>query len=401
LYEAKFSLVDDIPLRVGAYSWLGDVQHRKLLRITPEQEAKLREVSPHWQEDDAQWWQSVLAARTKQPPGETPKEGGQDEMQHYRKQAEDSRKRIEKILTERQLDACKEYSFYAAATKVVVDSEVSEANRGFTRLQYAKLGQLRHELVRQSERDTQVHAAQILALLTARQQKMLRCEFDAIERQTRQARDAEAAGYGGNNGVPVPVLSSGITTYHAIGGGAVETAEEYYVYLPDYRELAKTTVREQLHLTDRQRKQLLKVADDFRTGYQELMGQATKGAGPYPQLGFYKSQLALEKKFGRRIEALLTPPQSAQLKDFRFLQAVFDMLQDPLVQDKVGMNQTQQSAAAEVWYGSPESECRRDRENYEKLIGMLTPSQQEKLRQALRQEPGWFVTSRVRLQLLP
>ena len=90
----------------------------------------------------------------------------------------------------------------------------------------------------------------------------------------------------------------------------------------------------------------------------------------------------------RRIEALLTPQQLADLKEADFRRDASIYLGDPEVQKKIGLDDKQKAGVLQARWDASSEIARFTRENHRKVFAVLTPQQQEKLREAV-ERGGW------------
>ena len=103
-------------------------------------------------------------------------------------------------------------------------------------------------------------------------------------------------------------------------------------------------------------------------------------AGKIPQADFVKLYQVLPKDVAGRIEALLTRPQWAAVKDIMFRETAAEVLADGFVQEKIGLSRRQQAAVKDVFRAAAERTALAEREACEKVLAILTPQQQQKLR---------------------
>ena len=172
---------------------------------------------------------------------------------------------------------------------------------------------------------------------------------------------------------------SGYNTFEGTINNAHSVPEAYLAALPRYRELARETVRKDLGLTADQQKELAQIASKFGADQGEIEKKATEQPAEW-----WKSRETLQTEVGRRIEGLLTPQQLTALKNVRVRDvSPFYVQSDPYVQDKIGLSEPQRAAMREIVRGEEEKGFNREQEIYGKLLGLLTPQQQEKLREAM------------------
>ena len=374
---------DIIPLPV--YKWLSDPENRRRIQISPEQEKKLGEIRSQYQEEDAQWQNGFVRELAKLPPDQQQTEMRKAQSQHE-EQKKVLRKRVEEVLTPRQLSACKKYTLCSSAA-IVMAYTAAFKSVGFTPEQREKLRQIDKESIRQRERQQKQKGEQLLALLTVQQRERLRAEVQRREfeppREIAENKVTSGSIFNGE------VIRSGTLTVSgyaylpvANSGKTAEPAEACIAFFPIYHALRRVSARKELSLTVTQQKQLAEIATKFRADQETLQQNATDQPSEYR-----KSKVALEADLGHQIEALLTPRQLTELKEITFRDvAPFFIQYEPLVQDKIGLSELQKAALQKISRDEKERAFNRDCETYEKLLALLTPQQQEKLREALSQD---------------
>ena len=309
------------------------------------------------------------------------------------------------MLTAQQVDRYEEYEFFLAAYLMVVDPDALKAV-GVTLEQLDKLWQLKEESDRQAKEELQQRQKELLATLSAPQREKLRAEVERVYRQKYEPAEET----GGTTYVFTATFdpaSSGTTTSSgtlsaedaALYSGATivdgstlkfdaampvssTDAVDAELSLPVYEWLGQADVRKQLGIGAAQQRQLAEIAKQYRADQEDLARKSQK----VQPADFRRSDLALTKEVARQIESLLSRRQLAALKDIVFRETAADVLDDFSVQEKIGLTERQKAALKEISRAAIQRIRRGGAENYEKLLAILTPQQQEKLRAQLSRE---------------
>ena len=149
--------------------------------------------------------------------------------------------------------------------------------------------------------------------------------------------------------------------------------------LPVYEWLSQADVRKQLGISAAQQRQLAEIARKSRADQEDLTRKSQK----VQPADFRRSDLALPKEVAGQIETLLSRQQLAALKGIIFRETAADVLDDFSVQEKIGLSQRQKAALKEISRAAIQRIRRGGVENYKKMLAILTPEQQEKLRKQL------------------
>ena len=299
------------------------------------------------------------------------------------------RKQIEKILTGQQLDAYKQHALAERVYQLMTMSPDAFNSVGVTPEQLAKLRRLAAEINRQSgERSRQQHEA-LVAVLSAGQREKLHAEVERVYRRRYEPADQGA----GTSYFGSATLSVGAVTFDdTIQGGAATPATradaaDATLYLPIYDWLGQPAVRKQLGFSAAQQKQLAEIEKKYATDNANLVEKA----GKIQQADFVKLYQALPKDVAGRIEALLTRPQWAALKEIMFRETASDVLTDSFVQEKIGLSRRQQAAVKDVFQAAEQGRARAEREACQQVLAILTPQQEQKLREEVERSEVPFI----------
>lgn len=184
----------------------------------------------------------------------------------------------------------------------------------------------------------------------------------------RQSRPAETAG--------------------ALGGGG--GAPWYDV--PGYGPLALASVQKELGLSDAQKEKLRNIAQAYRKDIQEGWRQQwekIRHLTPAEQQKYWAQQRETLARRGKEriaavrkeVEAVLTPQQLEQLREIDFRNRAAAMLQNPRTLDRLAATGEQKERLRKLREALQEKIYQLQRQSFEESFQVLTPQQQQKLRQ--------------------
>ncbi len=257
---------------------------------------------------------------------------------------EETRTRIEAVLTPQQLQEMKDFYFPRYAVGLLYDAEI-RGELGFAPQQEGQFRRVARERL-----------ARIQAVSIDKAEK----QWDMLTREQQAA-------------IPEVVRRQGPTS--AILSIAWELGFDMDNAVPGYPILAEAPVRERVGLSDEQEKQLNAVvaacAERRRTARQEQ--QSGKASHP-DALGLWEDDAK------RQVEAILTSEQLAKFNEIEFRRKVALALSYPEKRKKVGITEQQLAAFEQLEQEAHAQNYRIDCEMLDRALESLTPEQEEQLR---------------------
>lgn len=361
-----------VPQRFPPYNGIFFPELQKELKLSAEQCKRLSEVS-------ADFW-TKFKELSKENSDMTDQRKRAKYWANINQLARDCRKQIEAVVTPQQLEAYKKEVFPRHAFELLsLAQPEGRKTIGITSGQEEKLQQI---FKKRSQRPTEEEMERmeqakdaVLTALSPPQREKLRSD---VERNIRN--DEESS------------LSYSIGTYSdmPIFNLAGESGSRWApMVLPFYSELTEMAIAKRLGLSADQRKQLTQVAGEHR-GETEKLAREIKKLSPDQRKRpeFQQKARRMLEAVRRRTEAVLTPQQLAALQETVFRRRAFSTLADPKVEVKIGLDDQQKAAVKRI---NEEPAIRQDRilrEAERKLFGVLTPQQQEKIREVIDRQ-GW------------
>jgi beta-lactamase regulating signal transducer with metallopeptidase domain len=364
------------PRRYPPYCGIFFPPMQKEMNLSAEQCKRLSEVS-------ADFW-TKFKAPSKENADMTDQKMRAKYFAKVDQLARDCRQQVEAIVTPQQLEAYKKAALPLLAFEML-DRPGSRKTIGVAGGQEEKMQQIFKEYSQQlaqpptadeTKRMEQAKDA-VLAALSPRQREKLRSE---VEQSIRNSEESTLSYFiGTESDEPVFNLA-----------GPAESGKRWApMVLPFYWELTETAIAQRLGLSADQRKQLTQVEREHRGETAKLAGEIKKlPPDQRKRPEFHEKALRMLEAVRRRTEAVLTPQQLAALKDMVFRRRVFGTLADPNEEVKIGLNDQQKAAAKRINEEPANQYDRILREAARKLIGVLTPQQQDKIREVLDQQ-GW------------
>ncbi len=271
----------------------------------------------------------------------------------------DARKQVEAVLTPQQLLAYKKGMLPLQALERY-EPEVWKT-LGITPEQEEKMAECSAGL---GDRGTQAMERSVvgpLAALSPQQRDKLRSEIEEKYRKLDEDDFLARSSIGAEGSAEVTI--GGTITAMTISGGTVEAAVG--PTLPVYPRLQDkdTAIARKLGVSAEQRKQFASVAAEYESEMGKLI-EETKRLSPdqrkQPEARAKAARLHDEAR--RRIEALLTPQQLADLKEADFRRDASIYLVDPEVQKKIGLDDKQKAGVFKArWDASSEIRASRER----------------------------------------
>ncbi|TWU12086.1 hypothetical protein CA54_09040 [Symmachiella macrocystis] len=244
-------------------------------------------------------------------------------------------KKIEAVLTSRQLQTLKDFTFARWAVNLLYDADIRR-DVGFSKQQENRLRQLAKERIARFQQESLAHGEKVWGLLTKKQK-------------------AE---------IPSVVKRQGPTS--AIISLSWELGFSYENFIAYYPMLGESPVRERLQLSKEQDLQLQGVMDAANARMHNLR------AGEQPDVEASKDDKI-------RVEAILTPPQLIMLNEINFRRQVVLALSSPDKRGLLGVTAKQTAALRRFDKELYEKKYRIDRKMLGKAIEIITPSQRAQL----------------------
>jgi tetratricopeptide (TPR) repeat protein len=410
------------PIQPPGYWQLQRPEFRKQIRISPEQEKKLRAISAAISEQQAKYGRDIGERLAKLPPQKVREAAADMWRGFWPKQRESARKQVDEVLTAEQRLALKRESLRPAALELQFDPNVfksvplTQAQRDkIARISEDAQKKLRELAARQSERNE----AFLRGLKGERREKALalveaRYRDDPLHVDDVDAAllDDQAVGLimaasGPNSGSPVLVETSnpaGMTMYmtttsidapappssttfagsiSVVGNIAVNPSSAALARLPFFGEVLSQSsdLNKEWSITAAQAKQLAEITTNFQKG-QERIVATIKGLASEDRkkrrLEFLGDDKKLKAEAVQRTEKVLTPKQIAAVKEQLLRRYVYYMMRDSAAMRAIGIEEKEAAttAAAENDYDSINKPVF---EAGGKILDVLTPQQIEGL----------------------
>ena len=395
------------------YGQLRDQAIRKQLRLSAEQEKKLRGISAKYEAERNKILREAEEPYSKLRWSERNAKSGEitrkvnERLQGPQKAA---RKQIEETLSARQIEAYKELVFPSAAYGLLFTYGSFEGPvlAGATRCagpsldarmlktiaathqQAEQLEKLQAEPSQRSRGRRQAHIDRLLAVLDPKQKEKLRT---AIGREKLGPQpdepDQTAAAQQGESQTLTAVYYFTCDVWEGDDDAGVS------LYLPSaYDGLDKPSVRKQLGLSEAQETRLQAIATRFAKAAANLEDELWELNKLTPEEQARRNSEIMpaytkeQDTATRQIAALLTPKQAAALPEIDFRNAVIDALTNSRIQKAVGITADQKARLKRLADEDNERQIAARQTTIEKSLAVLTPAQKQKLREELDRQ-GW------------
>ncbi len=364
-----------VPNVFPPYCGIFSPEMRKELNLSAEQCKRLSEVSTDiWKKHET---------LSKQDADMTDQKVRARYFANIDQLAGDCRKQIEAVVTPQQLEAYKKAVLPLIAFEML-DRPESRKTIGVAGRQEEKLQQIFKESSQQraqpptpdeAKRMEQAKNA-VLDALSPQQREKLRSQ---VQQSIRNDEESTLAYFIGTySGMPI------------FSGGPIDAGERWApMVLPFYSELTETAIAQRLGLNADQRKQLAAIEREHRGEVEKLAGEIKKlSPDQRKRPDVQQRALRMLEAVRQRTEAVLSPQQLAALKEIVFRRRAFSTLADPKAAVKIGLNDQQKAAVKRINEEPANKYDRILREAARKLIGVLTPQQQDKIREVMDRQ-GW------------
>ena len=365
-----------VPQHFPPYNGIFFPIRQKELDLSAEQCKRLSEVSADF------WTRFKEISKKNSDMADRQKRGKY--MANIDQLANDCRKQVEAVVTPQQLVTYKKAVFPRLAFELLAQPQ-SHNSIGLSSGQEEELQQILKkfsqqlaQLPTQEEMEWLEKAKDaVLAALSPQQREKLRSDIEHNILNDEESSLSYSIG-----------TESGMPIFNAAGPAEAGTRWAPMV-LPFYSELTETAIAQRLGLSADQRKQLAAVAGEHRSETEKLAGE-TKKLSPDQRKcpEFQQKALRMLESVRRRTEAVLAPQQLAALKEIVFRRRAFSTLADPHVEAKIELNDQQKAAVKRINEEPVNRQDRILRGSERKLFGVLTPQQQDKIREVLDRQ-GW------------
>jgi hypothetical protein len=336
-----------------AYAPLGDENVRRLLRLSSEQERKLRDINAGFRPK----WQKFHDAR-RQPPAAEEENAA---YAGFRQEANAARKQIEQLLTAEQLTAIRQMVLQGEAIGLQRQPQIRE-KLGLSVQQGKELNRLLDEMETKAWQFQRDAADRALALLSPQQRDKLKDVLGGIDT------------VGVTDGPDGPTFSP-------------------YMYL------GWAGVQRQLELNDAQRDKLKAISAKYTPlALKQLPELRKEDADQTPNVPnarpARKKLKELGKQMRREVDAVLTPQQLATLKKLSADQRSLSLLTLPIILTKIDATQKQQEELRRLSDRRPKVESAllpEIRETGEKALAILTPRQRQIFVEEIDRQHNWLV----------
>ncbi|MBN2579802.1 MAG: hypothetical protein JXB10_12510 [Pirellulales bacterium] len=373
-------------LVLPSYSILVMPDIQKELKLSAEQKKMLRKISADYLADVKSESEMIRINAMFLAPTEDPKKLAEESKKKIKQLTDRVRKRIEGLLTAEQLQALKHLNFLMGSYGMLLDPQASKALE-LSPEQQKRIKQFRQEENRRTEKEYDKYTDQTFAVLSPEQQKKLRPEVERFYRDTHEEMaekfkpNVQTVTREGEEGQVVGTVTlelEGDIHFDAYYFVAVaETA------LPVYENLSRPEVQKTLGISADQQKQLQEIAAGFKKDSEKDMQELT-------QFEHWQKRDQQVKAVRRQIEKLLKPEQLTAMKDMIFRTQAPLVLADAQngVREKIGLSDRQKADLDRISRNFNGETNRINRTTEEKILELLTPPQQEKLRAELDRR-GW------------
>lgn len=169
--------------------------------------------------------------------------------------------------------------------------------------------------------------------------------------------------------------------------------------VPGYAALASASVQEELGLSEEQKQKLREISEAYRKEVQEgwrREWEKIRHLSPAEQQKHWAEQRETLARLGKervaavrkKVEAVLTPQQLYQLQEINFRNQAAVMLNNPGTLDRLEATPEQKERLRKIREELQEKIHKLQRQSFEESFQLLTPEQQQKLREMATREQG-------------
>ncbi|MGD0516837.1 MAG: hypothetical protein ABSA26_04815, partial [Thermoguttaceae bacterium] len=174
-----------------------------------------------------------------------------------------------------------------------------------------------------------------------------------------------------------------------------------YHWLPVYTQLEGEDVRKELKLSGEQEQKLRDIAANFQMQYEKLRKVVEKGYIKSPpgkemtkEIEAAKAEFMQNTKgVNKQIEGVLTTEQIAALRKIVVQDQAAGLVRFPTADEKIGLSDQQKKDLAKLTEEMNKKKRQLQRDNFEKMLAVLSPQQREKLHQVAGFDLGPMIIS--------
>ncbi|MGA2033327.1 MAG: LamG-like jellyroll fold domain-containing protein [Thermoguttaceae bacterium] len=304
----------------------------------------------------------------------------------------DCRKQIEAVLTSEQIQTYQQRLLEFAASRLA-GSPQNPYGITIGPEQKQKFDSAQRDIAQKAGREAERLSHAALAVLSAKQLDQLRLEFEqwnlAVEDEFWSRAFETGPVKGANGAMFFPVASE------AKDANLVKEQRDLRYNKP---------IADKLALNADQQKQFSALDAEHQKESEKLFAEVKKLSPDERKRPEIREKAAkMRKETRRRIKALLTPQQRATLEDedFRPMAAKwliwkiappegsFTTVEIPGLLQKIALNDQQIAALRRIGADLETNDYRLDQETSRKAFEVLTPQQQDKLREVVAKQQGW------------
>jgi Spy/CpxP family protein refolding chaperone len=163
--------------------------------------------------------------------------------------------------------------------------------------------------------------------------------------------------------------------------GGAPAAPANFLAVPGYWVLSMEGVQKEIGLTSEQKQKLKGVADQYQAAMRKKMEGLQDLSREEQQSRMEETARPLVQAAMKQVDAILTPEQLKSVQQTTFQLQAAQALAQPQVQEKLGLTTTQQRQLQSVYEQMREKMQQLQRDMAAKALEVLTPEQQQKLRQ--------------------
>jgi Spy/CpxP family protein refolding chaperone len=168
-------------------------------------------------------------------------------------------------------------------------------------------------------------------------------------------------------------------------------ANRNQLVVPGYWLLGIKRIQEEVGLTDDQLQDLKDISKKYQTALKRITDQLENLSQQEKKsrMAEVRQQTTQLVQSGRKkAETVLTPQQVQKLKQIDLQLRVAGMLMDSRAQENLGLSNSQRKRLGDIYQSAQDKAQQLQRETGERILGVLQPEQEDKLRQQIR-EQGW------------
>ncbi|MGO9115971.1 MAG: M56 family metallopeptidase [Thermoguttaceae bacterium] len=365
--------------------WQPELRKRLGIEFSAEQRKKLREISA----DCARKRRELL----KDGPKTTDQVQEAKFTETWDQAIKDYRRQVETVLTPQQLQTYQELTLNKEASRLLRQPEARKSiGITITRQQQEELDRVDRETSEKYTQECEHAIRAVLAALNPQQREQLRLEVEQRILADEEGFWLRASQTGAIKAVDGDVIFEWVPP-------EMKNAN----LVREEGELQDETIAKRVGLATEQRKQLSALDAEHQRKTQQLVLEVLKLSPEQRRRPEVREKAArMRNETRQRTVALLTPQQWAALKDIDFgggaftilrgiifPETTFDKVTDPKVQKKIALSDQQMAALRRIYEDFEIDQNRIGQELDRKTFDVLTPQQQDKIREYLVKTRGW------------